>query len=104
MEHRENGRLQLLPAEPGNCGVCNRDHKPQEPHDCAKLFYQVGFRLKHGRDPTWHDAAAHITDEDVRKLWLECARVVEAEHGREFRDLPDGVEPIAMEYVKTTGK
>jgi len=60
--------FKLLPARPGACAICARDHSEYLPHDATSIFYMVRFRMKWKRDPTWADACAHLTD-DERAEW-----------------------------------
>ncbi len=50
--------------------------------------------MKYKRDPTWADAAAHLSDEH-RELW----KIALQELGHEFTEPPEGVEPIAEPYA-----
>jgi len=59
----------LLP-KPDVCQECATKHKPSEPHNQESLFYQMKFRLTHGRNPTWEDAMKHC-NEETKKLWRE---------------------------------
>ena len=60
----------ILPPKPNVCPECAVKHGPNEPHDLHSLYYQMYFRLKYGRQPTWKDAMNHC-DEQVRKMWEE---------------------------------
>lgn len=60
----------MLPPAPDKCSVCASTHLPAEPHNQMSLYYQLSFRLQHGRFPTWEDAMAHC-DPDVREIWTE---------------------------------
>lgn len=64
------GKWFLLPAPPGTCPECARDHPENQPHDAQTLFYQTKFNLEHGRAATWGDAMAHCSPE-VRLMWTE---------------------------------
>lgn len=87
------GTMMMLPAKPGTCAMCARDHPEELPHDLQSLFYGMRFKLKYGRDPTWADAAAHIAP-DVRELWKTKLR----ELGHEWTECDD---PIAEPYAKS---
>lgn len=52
----------LLPPAPGKCQECAVAHKPEEHHNKDSLYYQMAFRQKHGRWPTWADAIAHCSE------------------------------------------
>lgn len=54
--------MRLLPPRPGVCQECAVDHQPGAPHDAQSLYYQIAFKLAHGREPTWADALAHVDD------------------------------------------
>lgn len=66
----EKGGFTLLPPAPNVCQECAVDHGLKDAHDALSLYYQMHFRSKHGRWPTWKDAIAHC-DPDVRKQWEE---------------------------------
>lgn len=57
------GKWKLLPCRPDVCQECAVDHKPEEPHNKDSLYYQMTFKAKHGRYPTWNDAIAHCSDD-----------------------------------------
>lgn len=59
----------MLPSA-DRCSVCATAHLPAEPHNAMSLYYQMAFRLQHGRWPTWEDAMTHC-DPDVREIWTE---------------------------------
>lgn len=60
----------LLPPRPDVCQECARDHDPRLPHDKQSLYYQVKFKMKHGRGATWTDAMAHCTNE-IKAAWTD---------------------------------
>ena len=62
------GDIWLMPPMPGACPMCAGKHDPGRPHDRDSLYYQLRFRQKHGRMPTWADAMAHC-DEKTRAAW-----------------------------------
>lgn len=45
------------------CPECGAEHPPELPHDGNAIEYQMRFRAKHGRAPTWEDSMAHCCDE-----------------------------------------
>lgn len=55
--------IQVIPPKPGACLVCGAYHPRELPHNRDSIYYQILFRQKHGRYPTWDDAANHCTDE-----------------------------------------
>ena len=61
--------VQILPPKPGACLVCAAYHPKELPHNRDSIYYMLLFRQKHGRYPTWEDAAAHCT-EDVKKQFF----------------------------------
>lgn len=58
----------LLPPKPGACPECAAMHTPEFPHNRDSLYYQMKFRQKHGRFPTWNDAMAHCSAE-MKAVW-----------------------------------
>ena len=56
------------PPKPGACPVCATVHDPAMPHARNSLYYQMHFRQKHGRYPTWKDAMSHC-DEQTKRVW-----------------------------------
>lgn len=76
---RKDAGFTLLPAPPGVCSQCARDHEPDEPHDAQSLHYQYAFYAEHDRWPTWDDALAHCS-EDVQAAWRQAL----AERGIRF--------------------
>ena len=88
------GQLRLLPATPGTCAVCAVDHEEHLAHSLTSLFYGVRFKLKYGRDPTWADACAHLSEEQ-REMWKASMSDV----GAAWSEPPDGVEPVADPYA-----
>lgn len=67
-------RVNILPPRPGVCPVCATPHDPALMHNRDSLYYQMRFRQKHGRTPTWADAAAHCTSEVKAQYAPEFAR------------------------------
>lgn len=87
----------LLPPKRGSCLICATEHKSVLPHNQQSIFYQIRFRDQHGRNPTWHDACAHLPD-PLREIALAKAKEVVEENGLEWVELPEGAEPIAEPY------
>ncbi len=88
-EKQATGSMTLLPPPEGHCIKCARRHHPGTAHDAQSLYYQVRFRLQHGRDGTWADAVAHCS-EVVRQLWEQGLRKRNA-----WSEPPQGVDVIA---------
>lgn len=63
----------------GTCAECAVVHEPAAPHNLQSMHYQMAFREKHGRWPSWHDAMRHCTPE-MRRVWTEALR----KHGVEI--------------------
>lgn len=61
--------MTLLP-QPGVCQVCARDHPDHMPHDATTMFYSVKFMMDNNRNPTWHDAMAHCSEE-IKAAWIK---------------------------------
>lgn len=74
--HVDFSEMQILPPKPGVCKECAVQHSPNQPHNPDSLYYQMKFRQKHGRFPTWADAMAHC-EEHVKKKWINML----ADHG-----------------------
>ena len=55
----------------GTCRECGVKHKDYEPHNKDSLFYQIKFKVEHGRWPTWEDACSHLPD-DIRDDCLKA--------------------------------
>ena len=71
MARRDNFDLNnytFAPPKPGACAVCATVHDPAMPHDRNSLYYQMQFRHKHGRYPTWKDAMSHC-DDLTKRIW-----------------------------------
>ena len=64
----------LLPPRADVCQECAVDHDPRLPHNQQSLYYQMKFKIEHGRDATWNDAMAHCTD-DVKERWIEGLKI-----------------------------
>lgn len=63
------GRVLFLPPEPGTCPICAVNHPADQPHFRDSLYYQMKFRSRFGREPTWADAMAHCAP-GVQRIWL----------------------------------
>lgn len=72
--------MMLLPPRSDVCQECARSHDPSLPHDKQSLYYQVKFRLEHGRGATWADTMAHCTDE-MKAIWTEELKKLGVEVG-----------------------
>ena len=81
------GVMMLLPAAEGTCPMCATEHDPDWPHNGQSLFYNMRFKMKHGREPTWADALAHCSPA-MQSAWREKLKE-KGVYGE-----PDG-EPIA---------
>lgn len=70
MDKREIGmeEIQIIPPRPGTCPECAVDHDRTMPHNRDSLYYQMRFRQRNGRFPTWADAMAHCSDM-VKAYW-----------------------------------
>ncbi len=79
--------MMILPPKPGACPECAATHDPKFPHNRDSLYYQMKFRQKHGRFPTWNDAMAHCSE-----LTKACYRVELAKRG------------VSLEETATDGK
>ena len=88
-----NKKFKMMPARPGTCAFCARDHESHLAHDVHSLFYQTRFYLKWGRYPTWADACAHLAADDAHRWQVSLAAV-----GQEWTDPKEG-EPIAEPYA-----
>ena len=63
--------MMLLPPRSDVCQICATDHEPHLPHNAQSLYYQMAFKIEHGREATWKDALAHCSDE-MKDLWIEA--------------------------------
>lgn len=92
--------MRMLPTAPGTCPVCATPHPSDAAHNFQSLTYQIGFRMRHGRDATWEDTVAHLSPES-RAAWRQSSETVFARVNREkgldlkWTTPPPGVEPIA---------
>ena len=71
MIEEELGRDEIRLLAPGKrkCPVCADRHRAWEPHNRNSLYYQLRFRRENGRDPTWEDAMADLS-QLMRAYWL----------------------------------
>ena len=90
----ESGKMWFLPARSGTCAMCATKHNPSHAHNLQSVFYCMRFKAKWGRDPTWADACAHLT-EDERRDWKAAMRETSAE----WTEPPDGSESIREPYA-----
>lgn len=74
----KTGSMTLLPPAPDKCQECACDHDPSLPHNRHSLYYNIHFKMKHGREPTWKDAMAHCTEE-VKARWIEAMKGLRAD-------------------------
>src|SRR5262245_7703561 len=68
VQKTETGTAMLLPAPEGTCEECARAHDPSMPHDAQSMLYQMRFKAKRGRWPTWKDALEHCPPE-MKAAW-----------------------------------
>lgn len=68
MENREQEYQYIFPPLRGACPKCGAYHPPEQPHNRESLYYQMRFRQRYGRFPTWEDAIAHCSDA-VKAEW-----------------------------------
>lgn len=66
----KDGGLRLLLPKSDLCQECATRHSPNQPHNRNSLYYQIHFKIEHGRSPNWEDAMAHC-DEEIKQLWRE---------------------------------
>lgn len=84
--------MKMLPPRKGLCQICAYDHLAIHPHNRDTLYYQMQFKGRFDREPTWADALAHC-DARMRQMWNEL--LVRNGH---WSEPPEGVDPIAQEY------
>ena len=65
------GKMMMLPAKRGTCAMCATKHEEHMAHNLTSLFYGMRFKMKYGRDPTWSDCCAHLTEQQ-QAAWREC--------------------------------
>ena len=95
MEVVENKTFMVMRAKPGLCEVCAFDHAANLAHNIQSMAYQVRFKLRWGRDPTWADACAHLTVRQ-REAWRTAMK------GKTEWTEPNEGEPIAEPYAMAT--
>lgn len=66
----EFGKDEIRILAPGKwkCPLCADRHSSYEPHNRNSLYYQVKFRRKNGREPTWTDAMGELS-QLMRAYW-----------------------------------
>ena len=62
--------MMVLPPAADCCQECAHKHPPELPHNPQSLFYQVRYKMEHGREATWADAMAHCTPK-MQSLWRD---------------------------------
>lgn len=62
--------MMLLPPAPHLCQICATEHEPHLPHNAQSIFYQMKFKMDHGREATWSDALAHC-DREMKIFWKQ---------------------------------
>ena len=93
------GGLMLLPAKKGTCAMCATDHTSDLGHNFQSIFYQMRFRMTHGRDPTWDDTVAHL-DAKTKRLFKKAAVGILKQHKRKWTKTKT---PIAEPYEMSEG-
>lgn len=78
--NKHRGGMFLLPPAPDVYQECAAKHEPEMPHNQQSLYYQMAFKIKHGRSPTWADAMAHCSDE-MKAAWTEELKKLGVEVG-----------------------
>ena len=83
--YEEPERIAIIPKREGTCPECAVWHDPKMPHLLGSMYYQVHFRQKHGRFPTWADAMAHCAKPMQHEIlaWLKEKGVPEEDIGEE---------------------
>lgn len=66
--------LFLLPPAPDLCQECGYKHNPKLPHNVQTMYYQVAFKMNHGRAVTWKDAVKHC-EPQIQEQWERLLRV-----------------------------
>ncbi len=82
--------LMLLPAPPGTCKHCATKHGPRDPHNHGSIFYQMRFKMEHGRDATQADCVAHLP-EGRQTVY----RQILSEYDKEWTEPSEPHTPIA---------
>lgn len=74
--------MTLLPPKPDVCQECAVDHNQQDSaHDKTSWYYQIKFKMDHGIEPHWCDAAEHLPEE-LRVHWKKALEESGEEWGR----------------------
>ena len=84
-------KMMFLPPAEGSCRICAVVHEPTMAHNFESLFYQMRFRARYGRDPTWADAIAHCPD--AQKSFIK-SYLLERDAWNEPKDAEPISEPI----------
>lgn len=71
MQAKPAAKMMMLPAKPGTCAMCATKHEEHLAHNLTSIFYLMRFQMKYGREPTWSDACAHLT-EPQQARWREA--------------------------------
>lgn len=67
---QQDAGFMLLPPPKTHCQECGHQHPEDHPHNAQTMFYQVKFKMDHGRAPTWADAYSHCTPE-IQAAWRD---------------------------------
>ena len=86
--------MTLMPAKPGVCPKCGRDHEDSFPHDRDSMLYQYTFYDENGIFPSWADAMAHCS-EGVKAYWMEqfAARGIDPNERPEVATMQFEIKP-----------
>jgi len=68
--NKKSSGLALMPPKPDVCQECATKHEPHHPHNKESLYYQMAFKIKHNRWPSWNDAMAHCSNL-IKKVWKQ---------------------------------
>lgn len=63
----------ILPPHPDLCQTCATKHSIEHAHNAESMYYQMIFKKKYGRWPTWKDAIAHCSPE-IKNYWIKNLR------------------------------
>ncbi len=88
----ETAPMRLLPCAKGLCQICAVDHQATFPHNKDSLFYQMQFKGRFDRWPTWADAVAHC-DAQMQSAWKKLLS-----QGGHWTEPPKGVDAVAQDY------
>lgn len=87
--------MTLMPVVAGACAVCASKHESNLAHNLHSLYYGMRFKIEHGRDPTWADAIAHLSDKDQAQ-WKAALR-------RANQKFTTTTKPISEPFVVSDG-